>query len=332
MTNLIACFMLCFGGSFRSKFRRNGFTLVELLVVIAIIGVLIALLLPAVQAAREAARRMSCTNNLKQQVLGFHNYHDVHEKFPMSPSWDNRWGWTIPLLPFIEQNAFYQNLDKNVASWHANNWTLLTRDPLPPPCFLCPSDPWNQELCEEENFAAPNWKIRQIDYAINTGDYRNETGIGEVELNDLSNPTGGSNGYGLQLAMVNGLTRPARGPMSRYLWTANFSDITDGTANTFLLGECIGYLCIGQNFIFQSSGTTAHPINYQNEQLIKTPPTQSPTTNQQWDASYGFRSMHSGGASFALCDGSVKFVAESVDHAAYRAMASRAGGETLRIP
>jgi prepilin-type N-terminal cleavage/methylation domain-containing protein len=82
MTNLIACFMLCFGGSFRSKFRRNGFTLVELLVVIAIIGVLIALLLPAVQAAREAARRMQCTNNLKQIAIGVHNYHDTHQAFP----------------------------------------------------------------------------------------------------------------------------------------------------------------------------------------------------------------------------------------------------------
>jgi prepilin-type processing-associated H-X9-DG protein len=169
-----------------------------------------------------------------------------------------------------------------------------------------------------------------MDYAINTGDYRNDTGIGEVELTDLSNPAAGSNGYG-PVASFDRM-RPVRGPMGRFFWTANFSDITDGTANTFLLGECIGYLCIGQNFIVQSSGTTAHPINYQNEQLIKTPPTYNPSTNQQWDASYGFRSMHSGGASFALCDGSVKFVAESVEHAAYRAMASRAGGETLRIP
>ncbi|MDR0335945.1 MAG: DUF1559 domain-containing protein, partial [Planctomycetaceae bacterium] len=94
-------------------------------------------------------------------------------------------------------------------------------------------------------------------------------------------------------------------------------------------GECIGYLCLNQNFITQSSAITAHPINYQNEQLIANPPT---IANPQWDASYGFRSMHSGGASFALCDGSVKFVAESVEHAIYRAMASRAGGETLRIP
>jgi hypothetical protein len=296
--------------------------------VIAIIGVLIALLLPAVQAAREAARRMSCTNNLKQQVLGFHNYHDIYEKFPMAPGLDRRWGWTIPLLPFVEQNAFYQNLDKNVTSWHANNWPLLTRDPLPPSCFLCPSDPWNQELCEEQYFAAPTYKIRQIDYAINIGDYRSNTGVGEVEYTDPNNTSGSYDVYGQGSPHDNGM-RPARGPMGRYIWTANFSDITDGTANTFLLGECIGYLCINQNFITQSSAITAHPINYQNEQLIANPPTQA---NPQWDASYGFRSMHSGGASFGLCDGSVKFVAESVEHAAYRAMASRAGGETLRIP
>jgi type II secretory pathway pseudopilin PulG len=297
-------------------------------VVIAIIGVLIALLLPAVQAAREAARRSQCSNNLKQLALGFHNYHDVHEKFPMNPSFAGRWGWTIPLLPFVEQNAFYQELDKNVESWHANNWPRLTRDPLPPSCFLCPSDPWNQELLEEENFAGPTWKIRQIDYAINTGDYRNETGLGEVEYADINSSSGSYSGYGPN-ASYDGGRRPARGPMGRYVWTGNFSDILDGTANTFLLGECIGYLCTAQNFITQSAATTAHPINYQNEQLIKNPPTNA---SPQWDSAFGFRSMHSGGASFGLCDGSVKFVPESVEHAIYRAMASRAGGETLRLP
>jgi prepilin-type N-terminal cleavage/methylation domain-containing protein/prepilin-type processing-associated H-X9-DG protein len=120
MANLIACFMLCFGGSFRSKFRRNGFTLVELLVVIAIIGVLIAMLLPAVQTAREAARRMSCTNNMKQLGIAIHNYHDTILMFPPGDVWvhspsqantaypqSSYIGWCVSILPFMEQQALF---------------------------------------------------------------------------------------------------------------------------------------------------------------------------------------------------------------------------------
>jgi prepilin-type N-terminal cleavage/methylation domain-containing protein len=125
MTNLIACFMLCFGGSFRLKFRRNGFTLVELLVVIAIIGVLIALLLPAVQAAREAARRMQCVNHLKQIGIGVHNFHDTQSGIPPLQigmlstegtyyKWSRVSTWGI-LYPFIEQTALHEKL----AEWQA---------------------------------------------------------------------------------------------------------------------------------------------------------------------------------------------------------------------
>src|SRR6056297_888152 len=103
--------------------RRPAFTLVELLVVIAIIGILVGLLLPAVQAAREAARRMQCSNNLKQLALGCHNYADAHNKFPMAfapaiapyqPANVNNvqesWGWGAMLLPFIEQGNMHQSL------------------------------------------------------------------------------------------------------------------------------------------------------------------------------------------------------------------------------
>jgi prepilin-type N-terminal cleavage/methylation domain-containing protein len=111
--------MLCFSGNFRSKSRRNGFTLVELLVVIAIIGVLIALLLPAVQAAREAARRMQCTNNLKQIGIALHNYHDICDALPAVSAYPasssaGKWrcgpSWLVTILPYIEQGSAYSSL------------------------------------------------------------------------------------------------------------------------------------------------------------------------------------------------------------------------------
>ena len=140
--------------------RDKGFTLVELLVVIAIIGILIALLLPAVQAAREAARRMQCTNHLKQWGLGLHNYHDAHKMFP-TPSMKNRGAthlasWTVDrvpmginfaILPYIEQTARYEGFisspqsvlgDPSYSIWWVIQGNEYTRPSVP--TFLCPSD------------------------------------------------------------------------------------------------------------------------------------------------------------------------------------------------
>src|SRR5437762_11917080 len=113
----------------RQPISRSGFTLVELLVVIAIIGVLVALLLPAVQAAREAARRTQCNNNMKQLVLAVHNFHDVNQVFPASQDqWNNSkgatigWSWVTRILPFIEHKALYLNYDfEDGLSEAANN-------------------------------------------------------------------------------------------------------------------------------------------------------------------------------------------------------------------
>src|SRR6188474_2683919 len=98
---------------------RRAFTLVELLVVIAIIGVLVALLLPAVQAAREAARRMSCSNNLKQLSLALHNYEDTHKTLPPAGIDSNQMSWTVLLLPYMEQKPLYDQFNFNKGAWNA---------------------------------------------------------------------------------------------------------------------------------------------------------------------------------------------------------------------
>jgi prepilin-type N-terminal cleavage/methylation domain-containing protein/prepilin-type processing-associated H-X9-DG protein len=292
---------------------RRGFTLIELLVVIAIIAILIGLLLPAVQKVREAAARMQCSNNLKQIGLALHNYHDRNGTLPSSEFHDNggkpvRWNWQPKILADVEQTAVYNLLDFKVHAWQGNNYALLKEKFK---MFLCPSDPFSGEVREEESFAGPTWVLSQSDYAANAGDYKNSGGVGQ-------SPDYGNLNYSSGSAL--------RGVIGRWGWAARFGDITDGLSNTFAVGECVGAFCITQNFAAQSWGTTAYPINYMNKSLAATLPTQA---NPRWDESIGFRSFHTGGANFAMCDGSVRFVRESIDGVSYRAYASRAGGEVI---
>lgn len=137
--------------NFSSKRSRVGFTLVELLVVIAIIGILVGLLLPAVQSAREAARRMQCSNNLKQMGLALHNYHDTYKAFPANPgptvtngSGSNQnwmaWGGIASMLPFFEQGPLYDKIENLGFSWDKSGGNrTVTRTPID--ALQCPSDP-----------------------------------------------------------------------------------------------------------------------------------------------------------------------------------------------
>ncbi len=288
---------------------RRGFTLVELLVVIAIIGVLIALLLPAVQQAREAARRMQCTNNLKQLALATHNYHDTIGVFPSgwirqtqgAPHYKNNnyWGWGTFLLPYIEQNSIYSKID---FSWEwVNNSTIgnpnsgLSTTPLE--AFTCPTD---------------------ITGTIN----------GKENDNGTSNYIGSYGNKGLNTS--NYLTNADRGIFTRNSHVG-IRDITDGTSNTILFGERTGkkvgtsdfkaglwvgvrdnesgaYTCIGRG-----PGSTTDYVNAIN------------STNT-WELGH---SLHPGGANFAMCDGSVKFYPETINLVAYRYLIQRDDGEVI---
>lgn len=291
---------------------RRGFTLVELLVVIAIIGVLVALLLPAVQAARESARRTACNNQLKQITLAMHNYHDTYNRLPICYPHDwplaRRWNWIPILLPFMEDQNLWDKLDFSIASWQGSNFQFLQKKH---PKFLCPTNTFNDELREEEFFAAPTWAISQADYGVCHGDYKNASGVGQA-------PDYGNFGD----------ATPVRGMIGRWTWSARFADCTDGLSNTYLVGECIGTWSICQNWGCQSWGTTAHPINFMNRSFMNRSswPEYKPG-KYRWDESIGFRSLHPGGCHFAHADGSVKFYNENINGVNYRALASREGGE-----
>lgn len=304
--------------------RRRAFTLIELLVVVAVMAVLIALLLPAVQAAREAARRASCRNNMKQWGLALHNYEEVHNILPLQKTrTDSRTGethrsWMVLCLPFIEQNSLFDAMDMNLSGVASPNLELIKR-PLAP--ANCPSDPHSGEL--GVSMEAYNGLLAATNYAVCAGDHRNVNppGVGE-------SPPFGQFGAGFQTANARSW---CRGVSCRDGYAARFRDVTDGLSNTIFAGECIGAYSAWQNWGYQNWGTTAHPINSFNADLqanASNPDAVGPFTPRDASRSIGFRSRHPGGANFLMGDGTVRFIGENIDHAVYRALASRAGGET----
>lgn len=221
--------------------RKSGFTLVELLVVIAIIGVLIALLLPAVQQAREAARRMQCSNNLKQLGLALHNYHDTYGSFvpratgTTSGSTQNngRLNGLIPLLPFVEQSAMFDRIAAGDASkppYGGNTWESWGPWNVCPEMYRCPSDNYSGSLTNHFN------------YRFSLGD---------------------SMGNTINATKVRGLFAKRDG--------SSFRDITDGTSNTiamsernvneYSLGTRSGQIRVTEGVVTGVSDLTTSPIN-----------------------------------------------------------------------
>ncbi len=339
---------------FVSRRRKMfGFTLIELLVVIAIIAILIALLLPAVQQAREAARRSTCKNNLKQLGLALHNYHDNAGQFPIGgagPRWnvESKGSNLIKLLPFLDQAPLYNELDFTL---QGNPWALpnfeaqvdgngkLFRDMLIP-VFLCPSEPsvWRDGHGAKGNYALsignspmPPWSGAQC--RLYSG---NNFGIGRSGHGNAWNTSQGS------------------GISSRLTWGAKIRDITDGASNTIAAGEirpqCGDHTRNGW-FHFNSMWvSTTAPINYPiacvREEAIELPDgsggtrkyawndgalaTDHPCSHwRNWNTSQGFKSRHVGGAHVLLCDGAVRFLSENIDYMTYQRLGERQDGEPV---
>lgn len=307
----------------KSKFKKTGFTLVELLVVIAIIGVLVGLLLPAVQSAREAARRMQCSNNLKQLALALHNYHDTNLKFPMGSHNGQtgilRWDWMAQSLPFIEQGNIFQRLNFSTGyNQSAEPNDTLKRTHIP--TMMCPSHP-----------GLPTWIpcCGALANKYPNGQHAAVTSYTAVATH-LPMDSPGAGGYGA----VGWLATTLRGSGVIFNMSGNrFGDITDGTSNTLVIGEnygnydvdrkrwysqfgaayCPSSNCyLGKMWAFGNHQTTAYGIN-----------------RRAGFFEGGVDSFHTGGSQFALGDGSVRFVGQTIDQATLVAATTRNGGEVL---
>jgi prepilin-type N-terminal cleavage/methylation domain-containing protein/prepilin-type processing-associated H-X9-DG protein len=270
--------------------RRSGFTLIELLVVIAIIAILIGLLVPAVQKVREAAARLQCSNNLKQIALGVHNFHDTYKGFPAFYG-INQQSWMYQILPYIEQG----NVQKLTRPWGQ-----------PIPIFKCPSDQNNQDVYPG-GFGFGTYGMTS--YLANTGRDWNDWRTGDTGV------------LGLYPSRKKGI---------------RLTDITDGTSSTLMVGErppgkeqYWGWWCyvdgdslmwaITHRLIIGSSNLTGKPC--------PSPAYFSPGNfHEDCDANHWW-SGHTGGANFAFCDGTVRFLTYDAGTTVVPIMATRAGGE-----
>lgn len=311
-------------------FRANkGFTLVELLVVIAIIGILVALLLPAVQAAREAARRTQCSNNLKQLALAVHNYSDTNKALPAA-AYRCCWGtWLVGILPYLEQKTAFDNYKyfgwMSDTSGNTRYGAPINRPitRMQMPMYTCPSD---------SKTAMPNI-FNGVTFHNYVGNAGNTTWNRRATFGTTS--TGQPNRYGgAPFVWITSITSSPQ--------AVRFDEMTDGLSNTLLFSETVqGRIGDLRGFAWWNGGAhfetlllpnTSQPDVLENISYCKpanrsNPPCRGPTS--ALPSNIAARSRHPGGVQASLCDGSVRFIANTINLDTWRALGTSRGGEPI---
>jgi prepilin-type N-terminal cleavage/methylation domain-containing protein len=345
-----------------SSGKRSAFTLVELLVVIAIIGILIALLLPAVQAAREAARRVQCLNNLKQFGLAAHNHHGAKKSFPLGMEMmdglnNAKATFFVRLLPFMEETSLYSKWD---FSNPANNVTadpLTSRAATPISDFVCPSDQFTENPFKLAGPAAafPSTSTSgAVDGVYSPTSYAGNYGEGSYftkfsQFNIKPDGIYFLTGADSQLAQPGGALH-ALADNHRNLQPVKIKDISDGTSSTLMMGEKYHKDDFFDTWTSNNSGLKMYQLSAwawaggmkgsaflfcssavglnQSMRFY----TASPDIGSQDRRFNGYGSGHIGGVCFLLCDASVRFIADSIDQVTLARLSTRAGGEKANLP
>ncbi len=346
---------------------KPAFTLVELLVVIAIIGILVGLLLPAVQAAREAARRMQCSNNVKQLALTLHNFHDANRGFPMGAEFGVGTSWTSLIMPYMEQSNAYNILTFQEDSGGNYQWAIglpgvpgetALNNPAyrffkniyvcesKVPSWRCPSSAFPDQVAD---ISGDNWivlKRTPINYlgCVTSTLMNDRRPIGGVEvISDLE---------GIFIQKKNNQRIKANAVADGMTGT-NFGGITDGSSNTIAIGEAESDLRVvadmgivrenntanfgrkdhwgfgGDDVDTTNQGDMSEHLGSTGVGMNLPPVAQGTPAFAAYEFSFGSR--HTGGANFGMGDGSVRFLAQSIDAVTYRSLGSRNGSEVVQV-